>query len=379
MIEHRHSARRPRLAALLILSAAISTTACDKTDAANAETTKAETMLVGPENVAVVKSEQIKSGPAISGSLAPLNSATIRAEMSGAVMRTFAEPGQGVRSGQQLAQLDASVLRDQALSARSAVTTAASSADIASKDLNRAETLEKAGAIAPREVERARNALLGAQTQLTTARAQLANVQQMLNKASVQAPFTGIVSERHVNAGDVVTPGTALYTVVDPGSMQLEASVPADQLSQVRVGMPVDFRVNGYPNRAFTGRITRVNPSADPITRQVKIAAAIPNAGNTLVGGLFAEGRVSTESKVAPMVLRNAIDERGLRPSAMRLKGGKVEKVEVSLGIRDAAAETVEILSGLTAGDTVLLGAARGISAGTPVQVSAPSDAKKKP
>ncbi len=376
MIE-RHSARMPRLAALLALSAALSTTACDKTDAANAETTKVETMLVGPENVAVVKAEQIKSGPAISGSLTPLNSATIRAEMSGAVLRTFAEAGQGVRSGQQLAQLDANVLRDQALSARSAVTTASSSADIALKDLNRAETLEKAGAIAPREVERARNALLGAQTQLTTARAQLANVQQMLNKASVQAPFTGVVSERHVNAGDVVTPGTALYTVVDPGSMQLEASVPADQLSQVRVGMPVDFRVNGYPNRAFTGRITRVNPSADPITRQVKIAAAIPNAGNTLVGGLFAEGRVSTESKVAPMVSRNAIDERGLRPSAMRLKGGKVEQVDVTLGIRDAAAETVEILSGLAAGDTVLLGAARGISAGTPVQVSAPADAKK--
>ena len=160
--------------------------------------------------------------------------------------------------------------------------------------------------------------------------------------------------------------------------MQLEASVAAEQLGQVRVGMPIDFTVNGYPNRAFTGRITRVNPTADPTTRQVKIVAAIPNAGNTLVGGLFAEGRVSTETRTAPMVPLGAVDERGLRPSVIRLKNGKIEKVDVQLGIRDAAAETVEITGGLAAGDTVLLGAARGISPGTPVKVSAPSDSKKQ-
>ena len=369
--------RTPRTVALLALSVvAFGVSACNKKDA-SAETAKVETMLLGPENVTIVRAEQIRSGPSVSGSLAPLKSATIRAEMSAAVMQTFAEPGQSVRAGQALAQLDATVLRDQSLSARSAVTTAQSSYDIARRDLTRTETLELAGAIAEREVERARNAVLGAQTQLSTARAQLANIQKALDKASVQAPFSGVVSQRQVNAGDVVSPGTALYTIVDPGSMQLEASVPAEQLGQVRVGMPVDFRVNGYPNRAFTGRITRVNPTADPTTRQVKITAAIPNAGNTLVGGLFAEGRVSTESKVAPMVSVSAVDERGLRPSAVRLKNGRIEKVEVSLGIRDAAAETVEITAGLVPGDTLLLGAARGISPGTPVRVSAPTDVKK--
>ncbi len=109
----------------------------------------------------------------------------------------------------------------------------------------------------------------------------------------------------------------------------------------------------------------------------MKIIAAIPNSGNTLVGGLFAEGRVATETRTAPMVPISAVDERGLRPTVVRLKYGKIEKVEVTLGIRDAAAETVEVASGLAAGDTVLLGAARGITPGTPVKVSAPSDAKR--
>jgi RND family efflux transporter MFP subunit len=369
--------RAPRATAGVALAlVALSVSACRKNDA-SAEPAKAETMLVGPENVAVVRAERIHTGPALSGSLTPERSATIRSEMSGAVLQTYAEAGQRVSAGQPLAQLDAAVLRDQQLSARGAVTTAQSNYDIAQRELSRNTTLEKAGAIAERDLERARNALIAAQGQLATARAQLANISKQLDKASVQAPFTGVVAQRQVNAGDVVSPGAALFTVVDPGSMQLEASVPAEALTQVRVGMPVDFKVNGYPNRSFTGRITRVNPTADPATRQVKIVASIPNAGNTLVGGLFAEGRVSSEERIAPMVPLGAVDERGLRPTVVRLKNGKIEKVEVGTGIRDAAAETVEITTGLAPGDTLLLGAARGISPGTPVRVSAPNDVRK--
>ena len=367
----------PRTAALLTLAAvALYSAACNKTDA-SAAPVKVETVLVGPENVTVITAHLIRTGPAVSGALAPLKSATIRAEMSGAVLKTYAEPGQSVRSGQALAQIDAAVLRDLALSAKSAVNTAQSSLDIAKRELARNETLEKAGAIAERDLERARNQLLSAQTQLANSQAQLASVQKQLDKASVQAPFAGIVAQRQVSAGDVVQPGTALYTVVDPKSMQLEAAVPADQLGQVRIGMPVVFTVTGYPGKTFTGKVTRVNPVADPTTRQVKIAVEVPNGGNTLVGGLFAEGRVATESKTAPMVQSAAVDERGLRPSVIRLRNGKIEKVDVVLGIRDAAAETVEIVSGVTPGDTVLLGAARGITLGTPVKVSSPTDVKK--
>src|SRR3982750_1959985 len=264
--QHMTIARAPRtLGALLLAATALSVAACKKNDA-DAAPAKVETMLVGPENVTVVRAEQIRSGPAISGSLTPERSATIRAEMTGAVVQTYAEAGQRVRRGQALAQIDAAVLRDQALSARSAVTTAQSTYDIAKREVERSEALNKAGAIAERAVEQARNQLLGAQAQR--------------DKGSVQAPFDGVVAQRQANAGDVVSPGTALFTVVDPGSMQLEAAVPAEALAQVRVGMPIEFSVNGYPNRTFTGRITRVNPVADPATRQVHLTAAIPNAGN---------------------------------------------------------------------------------------------------
>src|SRR5581483_8690063 len=129
-----------------------------------------------------------------------------------------------------------------------------------------------------------------------------------------------IVSQRTVSAGDVVQVGGALYTIVNPSTMRLEASVPADQLSSIRVGSPVDFAVNGYPNRSFTGHITRVNPVADPSTRQVRIIVSLPNENGTLVGGLFADGHVASEVRNAPVVPVAAVDESGLKPFVMQIK-----------------------------------------------------------
>jgi RND family efflux transporter MFP subunit len=160
-----------------------------------------------------------------------------------------------------------------------------------------------------------------------------------------------------------------MFTVIDPSSMRLEASVPSDALPALRIGDPVEFRMNAYPDRTFTGRVERINPSADPITRQVRIYAAIPNAGGRLVAGLFAEGRVATDSRSAIVAPRNAIDERGVRPVAVRIENGKAERVEVELGLEDEATERVEIRRGLSAGDTVLLGAALGVTPGSQVRV----------
>jgi membrane fusion protein (multidrug efflux system) len=349
-----------------------------KGDAAAEDTSATENaVLVGPENIVVVKSQELRTGPTLSGTIEAERSATVRAEISAAVVETYAEPGQRVPAGALIVRLDASAIRDNALSGQAAVATAENAYDIAKRELERAEALEKAGAIATRDLERARNGELGARTQLANARAMNASAQSQLAKTQMRAPFAGVLSARQVNAGDVVSPGTAAFTVVDPTTLRLEASVPAEALALVRVGLPVEFTVAGYANQRFTGRVSRVNPTADPATRQVRIIATIPNSGQSLVGGLFAEGRVASETRTAPVVPINAVDERGVRPSVMRIKNGKVEKVEIELGLRDAQTEMVEARTALVPGDTVLLGTARGLTPGTPVRVSAPSDTKR--
>jgi len=177
-----------------------------------------------------------------------------------------------------------------------------------------------------------------------------------------------------VSEGDVVQPGAALFMVVDPTSMRFEAAVPASQLTMIRVGAPVSFTVSGYPGRRFEGRVTRINPTAEPTTGQVRIVVSAPNASNNLVGGLFADGRIASERRTGLTAPFTAIDQRGLKAVVLRLKNGKVERVEVTLGVRDEERERFEIVQGVSAGDTLLVGAAQGITPGTPVRVSVPSD-----
>src|SRR5439155_25296416 len=159
--------------------------------------------------------------------------------VSGAVLQTFVDEGATVHAGQELARIDDSGIRDQFISARSAVTTADNTVQIAEREAQRAETLAKAGAIPERQRDQARNQLISAQAMAADARARLANAQKQLEKTVIKAPFAGVVSGRTVNAGDFVSPGTATFTVINPSTMRLEASIPADALSAVHVGSPV--------------------------------------------------------------------------------------------------------------------------------------------
>ena len=354
--------------ALLLIFAMIWRSKSDNASAA--ETTKLESITVGPENIAIATSGSIMAGPTISGTLEPEREAVLRAQVQGSVLQTYADQGQAVSAGTVLARIDATGIQDAYNSARAGVVAARNSADIASKDLARNEKLLAAGAVAERDIEQSRRASIAAQAALEDANSRLATAEKQYRSTTVTSPFPGVVSERPVSPGDIVQPGTALFTVVDPSSMRLEASVPAEQLSLIRVGLPVVFTVSGYPGRDFVGHIVRVNPTADPTTRQVRIYVSIPNAGRALVGGLFATGRMSSATKTGLVVPAGAVNQRGTSPSVVRVKGGKAEKVQIQIGLTDKTSETIEVLSGVQAGDTLLLGAAQGITPGTPVKVT---------
>ena len=358
----------------LAVAAALALAACKSKEAESATAATPPSVAIGAENVAVVKAGDISSGPAISGALAPEREATVRAQVPGAVMKVTVDQGSRVASGALLAQIDDRTMRDALLSARSGYTTAQNAAERAKRDLERSERLAQAGAIPDRELEQAKLANTAAASQLADAQARLTMATKQVEDAQVRSPFAGAVSIRSVSEGDVVSPGTALFTIVDPTSMRFEASVAAPQLSQVKVGAPVSFTVSGYPDKRFTGRVARISPTVDQSTGQVRIVVAVPNASSNLVAGLFADGRVASERRSGLTAPYSAIDMRGLKPTVLRLKGGVAERIEVVLGVRDEDLERYEIVSGVAAGDTLLIGAAQGITPGTAVRVSVPSD-----
>jgi membrane fusion protein, multidrug efflux system len=354
---------------LAVASLALAAGSCKGKDAESAVAVADPAVQIGRENLAVASLRELRSGPPISGSLQPKVEARVRSEIMGPVKQTFVDEGQKVRVGTLLAQIDDMSIRDAYLSAKSAVRSAESALQNAQRNAERSSRLFKAGALPERDLETALLNQTNAEGALADARARLASAEKQLANTQVRAPINGSVSERDVAAGDVVQVGAAMFTIVDLRTLRLEASVPVDEIDRLRVGTPVEFGVSGF-DRRFTGRIERVNPAVDPATRQVRIYVAIPNAEQTLVAGLFAEGRVATDARRAVAVPLSAVDRRGTSPVVHRVKGGKVDVVPVQLGVSDEAAELVEVHSGVAQGDTVLLGSAQAITEGTPVRVT---------
>ena len=358
--------------ATLALGAAVLAAACGGNGAAPApaETAAAARVSIGPESVVTVSTDEIRTGPLLSGELRAAREATVRAKMAGSVLEVRAEEGQAVQRGAVIARIEARPLQDALISSQSAVRSTEQSLAVAEREAERTASLVKGGALAERDLELARSAVAGAQAQLADARARLASVRQQLDDAIVTAPIGGVVSGRPANAGDVVSPGTPIAMIIDPSSMLLEASVPSEALAALRLGTSVEFEVRGYPGQTFDGHIERVAPAADPVTRQVTIFVDVPNTQGQLVAGLFAQGRVTSERRMAMVVPATAVDTSGHSPWVLRLRDGKAERVPVTLGVRDDRAERVEILSGIEAGDVLLTGAARAVTPGTPVTVS---------
>lgn len=342
---------------------------CTSTDSPAAANTAPAVLEIGKENVVSVASTEISVGPLISGDLKAQREATVRAEVGGSVLQVVPQEGQPVRRGTLLARVEARTQEDAHRSAQSLVRSTDEALAVADRELARTDRLVKGGALAERELETARNAAIAARAARDDAQARLASARKALTDATVVSPIAGLVARRHVNAGDVVSPGTELYTIIDPSSMRLEASVPSEQLGAIKVGASVTFQVRGYPGQNFEGRIERISPMAEAVTRQVPIFVTIPNTTGRLVAGLFAEGRVVQEMRRTLVVPLTAVNERGGSPWVLRVRDGKAERIDVRLGLRDAQTERVEIASGVAEGDVLLVGAAQGMTPGTPVRI----------
>ncbi len=325
---------------------------------------------VAAADVAAARRAAIESGPRIAGSLEARERAVMRAEVGGSVVAVKAEIGDVVKRGALLARIEDNTLRDALRSAQIGVTSAQADLDAFKKQQERTAKLVEGGALAQRDLEAATTQSTASEARLEAARAQLAQARERLGWANVTSPINGVVSERGVAQGDVVQIGSVLFTVIDPTSMRLKASVSSEQLGAVSIGAPVSFSVRGYPDQSFSGSIERIAPAADEVTRQIPIWISIPNPENKLVAGLFAEGRVSSQAHDALVLPVAAVSLVSTPAQVKRIINGMVEEVSVHVGLRDELAQTIEIIDGVSDGDLVLRGAAAQLVAGTAVQVT---------
>jgi RND family efflux transporter MFP subunit len=355
----------------LFLALALVLAACSKGQADPTKTAVAPPLLIAPEDVIPVRNASLSAGPAIIGSIQPERRADLRAEVQAVVLQVIRENGDVVKKGDLLMRLDDTAIRDALASADAADRAAAQALDQAERQFQRMKTLRGSGMASAQALDDAEGRRNSTQSDLEAAKARVVLARQQMSRTEVRAPFDGIVSDRKASAGDTAQVGKELLKVIDPRSMRFEGSVTSDQIGEVKVGQPVVFRVNGYPDTEFQGRVRRVNPAANVNTRQVDVMVDFIGEKQPHLAGLYAEGRVETASRMSLTVASSAIVRDGDKASAWRVAADKLQKVPVVIGDRDPRRGDFVVKSGLAEGDQVIRYPTTTLKDGQSVQVAA--------
>jgi membrane fusion protein, multidrug efflux system len=345
----------------IVLVAALAARRGERAGAATrAATDSTAAAVLGPSDLARAARRDLIAGLPVSGTLEPSLEVRIASPIPEVVEQVFVKEGQAVGRGQVLARFRTSALEPAALAGEARRRKAA-------VDYERMQNLYKEGAVSEQDVETA-------EVTLRSAEADGARAQKNLEEATVRAPVSGVISQRSVDSGDRVKDGDQLFRLVNTTELEFEATVPSEHAAEVRVGVPVVLAVTGAGDggAALEGRVSRVNATVDPATRQVKIYVSLANRDERLVGGLFASGR---------LVLRRvqgavAVPLAGVRHDAAEktyvlvVEGGRLARRDVTTGATDEQAGLVEITSGLAGGEAVLVGPAMGLEPGEAVIIA---------
>ncbi len=329
-------------------------------------------LLISAEDVHTIHSSELASGPAITGSIQPERRADLRAEVAAVVLKVLKENGDVVKRGDLLVQLDDTAIRDALASAQAARRAASEAYEQAQRQFERMTTLRGSGMASVQQVEDAEVHRNNTQSDLEAAKSRVVGARQLLQRTEVRAPFDGVVSDRKASAGDTAQIGKELLKVIDPRSMRFEAMVSADHVGEVHPGQAVAFRVNGYGEEEFAGRVRRVNPAANPTTRQVEVLVDFVGDKRPGLAGLYAEGRLETSSRASLTIPASAILRDGDRASAFRVAGTKLQKVALTLGERDPRTGDYVVDAGLARGDRVIRYPTAMLKDGQAVQAAAP-------
>lgn len=343
----------------LLIAVALATglTACnkapdkgDKKDAAAAPVK----LVIAPEDFITIRANALASGPVVTGSIQPERKADLRAEVSAVVLQVLKENGDVVRKGDVLVRLDQTSIQDNVRSAEDNARNAVQSLDQAERNLQRLKTLRASGMTSLQALDDAEVRRNSAQSELSASKARAALARQQLERTVVRAPFDGVVSDRKASAGDTASIGKELLKVIDPTSMRFAGRVSADKISQVRVGQTVGFRINGYADQEFRGKVTRVDPSANDVTRQVEVLVSFDGSNQPKVSGLYAEGTIESSNVQALTLPESVLVKAGDKSSVWRIKNNTLNQIDLTVGPRDPRTGNYEVRSGLTEGDMVL-------------------------
>ncbi|MES2758442.1 MAG: efflux RND transporter periplasmic adaptor subunit [Pseudomonadota bacterium] len=323
-------------------------------------------------DVAAVEAREVRLDLSLSGSLTPLTQATVKSKVSGVVTDTSVQEGVNVAAGQVIARLDAADQRARVAQQQAAVDEASARLAMAKKNNANSQALLKQNYISQNSYDTTANSVELAQASVNAMRAQLELTRIALADTVIRAPLAGVVSKRHVQAGEKVAPDMSVFTIVNLRQMTLEAQVPASEVPRVKVGQDVKFKVDGFPQRDFAGRVARISPTTEAGSRSMLVYISVDNADGVLRGGMFAKGGITTEKSAAtPVVALAALRTEKGRQVVYTIEGNKVVAQPVTLGLRNEDEGVAQVTSGLAKGASVIVAKLEGVKPGDKVRVGA--------
>ena len=298
----------------------------------------------------------------LTGTLSPLTEATVKAKVAGELVEVAVREGESVRQGQVLARIDQTEVRARVAAREADVAAARAQLVWADKNRSTQKALLDKAFISQNAFDNIQSSYDVAVARLRSAEAELVVARKSLGDSVLLAPFPGIVAQRHAQPGERVALDAKVITVVNLSRLELEAAVPAVEIGRLRVGQEVAFRIDGFGERAFGGRIERINPSTLSGSRSINVYAVIDNPEGELRGGLFAQGAVSLERVEGALVVpASAVREEIGQTFVYAIEDGLLKRKNVTLGAADAGGR-VQVLQGLAAGERIVrvnLGALR--------------------
>jgi membrane fusion protein (multidrug efflux system) len=325
----------------------------------------------------------------VSGTLAAEESAEVAAEIAGRVVATPVERGSRVVSGGELVRISAAEVEAQAREAQAnaaqiearlgiaggktfevarvpEVASAAASRQLARTDFTRAQTLHAAKLVAQSEFDQRRAQLESAERQYDVA--VNGAEQQYQSLMAARARVTGVVGERLVSAGDYVTRGTKVASVMRVDPLRVELTVPEQYVSAVDAGRAVTFEVDAYPGETFTGQVRYVSPSVNAETRALTVEAVVANPSGRLKPGFFATARID-QAAAQPGLLVPATAVRTVSGTArvFVVTGDRAEERIVMTG--QTVGDRIELTDGVTPGERVVASGIDALADGVRVQV----------
>ncbi|WP_348696427.1 efflux RND transporter periplasmic adaptor subunit [Duganella fentianensis] len=332
----------------------------------------AEVLELAGTDVTAVDARALDVKLPLSGSLAPLSSATIKSKVSGVVEATTVQEGMAVSAGQVLARIDQADLRARLQQQQAALDEAQARLSLASKNENNSQALLKQKFISQTAYDATQNSVDLARANVKSAAALVEIARIALNDGVIRAPISGVVSKRHVQAGEKLAPDMPVFSIVNLSELTLEAQVPAAEIPRVKIGQEVKFKVDGFQGRDFSGKVARINPATEAGSRAMLVYIAVRNEDSALRAGMFAKGSIVTDrSAVAPIIPLTALRGNQNEPVVYQIVAGKVVAQPVKLGLRNDDEGLVEVRDGLQAGASVIVAKLDAVKPGALVKLPA--------